>query len=79
MLKLGRVSKVKVLFLALVYIFNFDLFEFLAAILEKGLFSGSTISSFGWFGVFYYSFFCFSVVVFSYFFFLFSFFFFLQR
>ena len=38
MLKLGRVSKVKVLFLVLVYVFNFDLFEFLAVILERGLF-----------------------------------------
>ena len=28
MLKLGRVTKVKVLFLVLVYVFNFDLFEF---------------------------------------------------
>ena len=37
MLKLGRVTKVKVLFLVLVYVFNFDLFEFSAAILEKGL------------------------------------------
>ena len=37
MLKLGRVTKVKVLFLVLVYAFNFDLFEFSAAILEKGL------------------------------------------
>ena len=37
MLKLGRVTKVKVFFLALVYVFNFDLFEFLSAILEKGL------------------------------------------
>ena len=37
MLKLGRVTKVKVFFLALVYIFNIDLFEILAAILEKGL------------------------------------------
>ena len=37
MLKLCRVTKVKVFFLVLVYIFNFDLFEFLAAILEKGL------------------------------------------
>ena len=27
----------KVFFLVLVYVFNFDLFEFLAAILEKGL------------------------------------------
>ena len=39
MLKLGRVGKVKVLFLVLVYVFNFDLFEFSAAILEKGLFA----------------------------------------
>ena len=38
MLKLCRVTKVKVLFLVLVYVFNFNLFEFLAAILEKGLF-----------------------------------------
>ena len=37
MLKLCRVTKVKVLFLLLVYIFNFNLFEFPAAILEKGL------------------------------------------
>ena len=37
MLKLCRVTKVKVLFLVLVYVFNFNLFEFLAAILEKGL------------------------------------------
>ena len=37
MLQLGRVTKVKVLFLVLVYVFNFDLFEFSAAILEKGL------------------------------------------
>ena len=37
MLKLCRVTKVKVLFLVLVYVFNFHLFEFLAAILEKGL------------------------------------------
>ena len=36
-LKLCRVTKVKVLFLVLVYVFNFDLFEFSAAILEKGL------------------------------------------
>ena len=38
MLKLCRVTKVKVLFLVLVYVFNFDVFEFSAAILEKGLF-----------------------------------------
>ena len=37
MLKLGRVTKVKVVFLVLVYVFNIDLFEFSAAILEKGL------------------------------------------
>ena len=37
MLKLGRVAKVKVLFLVLVFVFNFDLFKFSAAILEKGL------------------------------------------
>ena len=37
MLKLCRVPKVKVFFLVLVYVFNFDLFEFSAAILEKGL------------------------------------------
>ena len=37
MLKLCRFSKVKVLFLVLVYVFDFDLFEFSAAILEKGL------------------------------------------
>ena len=37
MLKLCRVTKVKVLFLVLVYVFYFDLFEFSAAILEKGL------------------------------------------
>ena len=36
MLKLGRATKVKVLFLVLVYVFNFDLFEISAAIL-KGL------------------------------------------
>ena len=41
MLKLCRVTKVKVLFLVLVYVFNFVLFEFSAAILEKGLLSFS--------------------------------------
>ena len=40
MLKLGRVTKVKVFFLLLVYVFNYDLFEFFAAILEKGLIHG---------------------------------------
>ena len=34
MLKLCRVTKVKVLFLVLVYVLNFNLFEFSAAILE---------------------------------------------
>ena len=37
MLKLGRVTKVKVLFLVLVFVFKFDLFKCLAAILEKVL------------------------------------------
>ena len=37
MLKLGRVAKVKVFFLMLLYVFNIDLCEFSAAILEKGL------------------------------------------
>ena len=39
MLKLCRVTKEKVFFLVLVYVFNFDLFEYSAAILEKGLFN----------------------------------------
>ena len=39
MLKLGRVTKVKVFFLVQGYVFNFDVFEFSAAILEKGLFT----------------------------------------
>ena len=37
MLKLGKFTKVKVLFLVLVFVFNFDLFKFSAAILEMGL------------------------------------------
>ena len=37
MLKLCRVTKIKVFFLVLVYDFNFDLFEFSAGVLEKGL------------------------------------------
>ena len=37
MLKPGRVTKVKVLFLVLVFVFNFDVFKFSAAIFEKGL------------------------------------------
>ena len=38
MLKLCRITKLKVFFPVLVYVFNFALFEFSAAILEKGLF-----------------------------------------
>ena len=38
MLKLGRVTKVKVLFLVLIFVFHFDIFKFSAAILEKGLY-----------------------------------------
>lgn len=37
MLKICRVTKAKVLFLVLVYVFNFNVFEFSATILEKGL------------------------------------------
>ena len=37
MSNLGRVTKVKVLFLALVFVFNFDLYNISAAILEEGL------------------------------------------
>ena len=37
MLKPGKVTKVKVLFLVLVFVFNFELFKFSAAILEKGV------------------------------------------
>ena len=43
LLKLGRVTKFKMLFLVLVFVFNFDLFKFLAAILEKGLFQGGKV------------------------------------
>ena len=43
MLKLGRFTKVKVLFLVLVFVFNFDLFKFSAAILEKGLLNALSI------------------------------------
>ena len=42
MLKRCRVTKVKVLFLVLVYVFHFTLFEFSAAILEKGLLDDSS-------------------------------------
>ena len=38
LLKLWRVTKVKVFFLVLVYIYNFDLFEFSTATLKKSLF-----------------------------------------
>ena len=37
MLKLGRVTKFKILFLVLVFVFNYDVSKFSAAILEKGL------------------------------------------
>ena len=37
MLKLDRVTKFKMLFLALVFVFSFDVLKFSAAILEKGL------------------------------------------
>ena len=46
MLKLCRVTKVKVFFLVLVYVFNFDLFEFSAAILENGLLPAGAGTSF---------------------------------
>ena len=42
-LKRCRVTEVKVFFLVLVHVLNFDLFEFLAAILEKGLLGAKTI------------------------------------
>ena len=45
MLKLGRVTKFKMLLVVLVFVFNFDLFKFSAAILEKGLFPESEYSS----------------------------------
>ena len=37
MLKLERVTKVKMLFLVVVFVLKFDLFKISAAILEKGL------------------------------------------
>ena len=37
MLKLGRVTKVKVFLLVLVYVFNIALFEFSSGIMEKSL------------------------------------------
>ena len=37
MLKLGRITKLKEFFLVQVYVINIDLFDFSAAILEKGL------------------------------------------
>ena len=45
MLKLGRVSKVKVFFPVLVYVFKINLFEFSAAILEKSLLTPSFYGS----------------------------------
>ena len=42
MLKLGRVTEVKVLFLVMIFVFIFGLIKFSAAILEKGLF-GKTL------------------------------------
>ena len=42
LLKLYSFTKVKVPYLVLVYVFNFDLFEISAAILEKGL-SGKSL------------------------------------
>ena len=39
MLKLGRVTKVRVIVVVLLFVFDFDLFKFSAAILEKGLFT----------------------------------------
>ena len=45
MLKLCRVTKVKVLFLVLVFVFNFDLFKFSATILEKGLLGTLTVTT----------------------------------
>ena len=44
MLTLGKVTKIKVLFLILVFVFNFDLFKFSAVILEKGLFTENSSS-----------------------------------
>ena len=44
MLKLGRVNKFKMLFLVLVFVFNFDVSKFPAAILEKGLLQHSSLS-----------------------------------
>ena len=43
MLKLCRVIKLKVFFLLLVYVFNFDLFKFSSAILENGLLGDSVV------------------------------------
>ena len=46
MLTLCRVTKVKVLFLVKVYVFNFNLFEFSATILEKGLLTCAVANGF---------------------------------
>ena len=48
MLKLCRVTKVKVFFLVMVYVFNFDLFEFSGAVLEKGLLQAVTVTLLSW-------------------------------
>ena len=44
MLKLSRVTNVEMLFLVLVFVLNFDLFKFSAAILEKGLLLNPVVS-----------------------------------
>ena len=49
MLKLGRVTKVKALFVVPVFVFNFDLFKFSAAILEKGLLQNRRMKNFSQF------------------------------
>ena len=48
MLELCRITKVKVLFLFLDYVFNFNLIEFSAATLEKGLLSEFHVSDPFW-------------------------------
>ena len=48
MLKLCRVTKVKVLFLVLVYVCNLNLFEFSAATLEKVLLCHESCVTLGW-------------------------------
>ena len=51
MLKLGRVTKVRMLFLVLVFVFNFDLFKFSAAILKKGLLERRSLKNQGFNGI----------------------------